>query len=154
MTHAKQGENIAMRIIKLDDDVDEQDLRKGFMLCPLHRPLRAVKTIKCEFRLIELVEERPVLTNGYGCVIHMHTATEECEITKLLEVKRAHTGQVVKKPQFAKQDDFLTCMIKLKQSTAVDSFHHCEKLGRFTLRDEGVTIGIGKIIELPPAGVV
>lgn len=152
VTHANKGENITLRIIKNSEEVGEEDLRKGYVLCPLYRPLRAVKLIKCEFKLIELVEERPVLTNGYACIIHMHTATEECEITKLLEVKRANSGKIEKRPQFAKQDDVLTCIIRLNLATSVDTFINCEKLGRFTLRDEGMTIGIGRILELPPTG--
>ena len=43
----------------------------------------------------------------------------------------------------------ITCIISLERPGALDSYKNCDKLGRFTLRDEGSTIGIGRVLELP-----
>eukprot|EP00392_Amoebophrya_sp_AT5.2_P008273 g8292.t1 len=148
VSHALVGENIT---VKVTGGVSEEDLRKGFVLCPLKQPSRAVIKFKAQFKIIELVEERPILTAGYRCVIHFHTAVEDCEVTKLIEAMTVKAGKKEKtaNPKFAKTDDILTCIITLDQKAALDSFKGCEKLGRFTLRDEGKTVGIGKILELP-----
>jgi len=44
-----------------------------------------VQKFKARFKIIELTEERPVITAGYKLMGHFHTACEECEITKLVE---------------------------------------------------------------------
>lgn len=148
VSHATIGESIVMKL----NGVNEEDLRKGFVFCPLKDPTsRAVKKFKAQFKIIELVEGRPVLTAGYRCVVHFHTAIEDCEISKLLDTTLV-TGKEKKKtqnPKFAKVDMILTCIITMDRPSALDSFSNCEKMGRFTLRDEGITVGIGKILELP-----
>ena len=96
-----------------------------------------------------------MLTSGYRCVIHFHTAIEDCEITKLVERVPARDPkkpkvkpQIEKNPKFAKIGDRLTCVIEFARPSCVDSALNCQKLGRFTLRDEGLTVGIGKILNL------
>lgn len=42
----------------------------------------------------------------------------------------------------------VTCVLEVEQNICVDTFESCPQLGRFTLRDEGKTIGIGKILKL------
>jgi peptide chain release factor subunit 3 len=42
----------------------------------------------------------------------------------------------------------VTCIIEVEQIICVETFESCQQLGRFTLRDEGKTIGIGKILKL------
>ena len=38
----------------------------------------------------------------------------------------------------------ITCVIETEQNVCLEPFDQCPQLGRFTLRDEGKTIGIGK----------
>lgn len=147
VSHATVGENITVR---MGGGIAEEDLRKGFVLCPMKEPARAVSKFKAQFKILELVEERPILTAGYRCVIHFHTAIEDCEISKLLEcMTLAPKKKVEKNPKFARQGNVLTCIISVDRKATLDAAANCEKLGRFTLRDEGITIGIGKILELP-----
>merc|ERR1719476_940128 len=65
--------------------VGEDDLTKGFVLCPLADPIRVVTKFKAQLQVIELPEERPVMTAGYRSVLHVHVAAEECELLKLNE---------------------------------------------------------------------
>ena len=44
----------------------------------------------------------------------------------------------------------VTCVIETEQVVTVEPFDLCPQLGRFTLRDEGKTIGIGKVLDLKP----
>jgi len=146
VSHATVGENIT---VKIGGGLSEEDLRRGFVLCPAADPARALLKFKAQFKILDLVEERPLLTAGYRCVIHFHTAVEDCEVTRLVEcMTLAPKKKIEKNPKFAKVNDVLTCVITLDRRAALDSFTGCEKLGRFTLRDEGRTIGIGKILEL------
>ena len=51
---------------------------------------------------------------------------------------------------FCKGGAVITCIIETEQVVCVEPFDVCPQLGRFTLRDEGKTIGIGKILDLSP----
>merc|ERR1711972_1081504 len=93
---------------------------------------------------IELPEERPVPTSGYRAVLHVHTAAEECEILKLYESMSMVDKKKEKNPRFVRENSVVTCSIQLARSTSVDNFTGVQQLGRFTLRDEGRTIAIGK----------
>ena len=51
---------------------------------------------------------------------------------------------------FVKQGAVITCIIETEQVVCLEQFDIRPQLGRFTLRDEGKTIGIGKILDLAP----
>ena len=61
VSHATVGENIT---VKVSGGLAEEDLRKGYVLCPLKEPAKAVIRFKAQFKILELVEERPILTAG------------------------------------------------------------------------------------------
>ena len=48
---------------------------------------------------------------------------------------------------FVKSGAVISCVIEMEQPVCVETFESCPQLGRFTLRDEGKTIGIGKILK-------
>eukprot|EP00937_MAST-01D_sp_MAST-1D-sp2_P002449 g2449.t1 len=143
---AKCGENI---LIKLDK-VDVTDIQKGFVICDATAPLRAALIVNVQMVLIDLLEHRPIFSAGYDCVFHSHTASDECVVEKLTkQMVRAKGGMKEEKnPTFCKKGSVVECKIKLAQSIVVTPFDDMEQLGRFTLRDEGKTIAIGKIVSI------
>jgi len=146
MKYANVGENVTLKMI----GCGEEQLTKGFVLCALDAPCRVVTQFKAMLQVIELSEERPVLTAGYKAVIHVHVANEECEVLKLNEAcSMSNMKKKEKKPKFVRENSVAWVTIQLARPTAVDVFTGCSQLGRFTLRDEGRTIAIGKILELP-----
>merc|ERR1719296_58321 len=74
VSHATVGECITC---KVQGQVAEEDLKRGYVMGPIKNPCLAVRKFKAQLRIQELTEERPVLTAGYRCVIHFHCATEE-----------------------------------------------------------------------------
>merc|ERR1719379_897433 len=101
-------------------------------------------------QVTELPEERPVLTVGYKAVLHVHVAQEECEVSKLHEAcSMTNMKKKEKNPKFVRENSVAWVSIQLARPTALDAFTGCQQLGRFTLRDEGRTIAIGKVTELP-----
>jgi peptide chain release factor subunit 3 len=141
------GENISLKVV----GASEEDLRKGYVLCPLIDPARAVTKFKAKIQVLDLPEERPVLTAGYKAVIHCHVAIEECEILKMYESVDPKTKppKKVKNPSYVREGMVLECSISLNRTLAVDTKDGAQQLSRFTLRDEGMTIAIGTITELP-----
>lgn len=144
--YAKTGENVTLKMT----GVTEDQLGKGYVLCPQPDPIRVVTKFKCMLQVVELPEERPVLTAGYKAVIHIHVANEECEIFKLYECcPMKDMKNKEKKPKFVRAESVAWVSIQLARPTALDVFTGTPMLGRFTLRDEGRTIAIGKVTELP-----
>lgn len=80
-----------------------------------------------------------------AAVFHCHTLSEEVELEKLIEVIDKATKKRNKKPAFVKEGQSAVARLRLNQSSALETFAVMPQLGRFTLRDEGITIAIGKI---------
>jgi len=143
--YASVGENVGLKLT----GCSEEELRKGYVLSPISDPVRAVTKFKAQLQVLELPEERPVMTAGLKAVMHAHVANEECEIVKLYESINMKDRKKSKNPTFVREGMAVVCSISLSRSVALDAFTGAEQLGRFTLRDEGRTIAIGKITELP-----
>merc|ERR1719163_261019 len=74
-------------------------------------------------------------------------AAEECSIVELTsEIDKKSGKKSKKKPMFVKSGAVITCVIETEQNVCLEPFDQCPQLGRFTLRDEGKTIGIGKVL--------
>ena len=55
------------------------------------------------------------------------------------------------KPQFAKSFAKIICRIETRIPIALEKYDVIPQLGRFTLRDEGRTIAVGKVLKYKPA---
>ncbi|KAG5722096.1 hypothetical protein E4T56_gene693, partial [Termitomyces sp. T112] len=59
-----------------------------------------------------------------------------------------------KPPQFAKKGQKVVALVETTAPVCVERFVDYPQLGRFTLRDEGRTIAIGKITKLVESGTI
>ena len=147
---AKPGENVAVKIA----GVNIEDVAKGFVLCspPPARPCPAVTSFTAQIALVELLEHRPVFTAGYDCMLHAHTCETEVTVSRLLHQVNAKPGPRGghQRIHFAKQGAVVVAVLTVPQSICIEVFEDLEQLGRFTLRDEGKSIAIGKVISIEP----
>jgi len=141
---ARTGENV---LIKLNG-CGVEDIQKGFVICS-DPPCRAVDKIICEIQLMDMPDNTKIFTAGFQAMFHTHTAEEEATVTKLFETTN-RKGQVNKEPRFANVGMKITCMLQLGRTVPMETFKDMAILGRFTLRTEGKTIAIGKVLKLPP----
>ncbi|ESS29882.1 putative elongation factor Tu [Toxoplasma gondii RUB] len=141
---AKPGENVRIKLM----GVDEDQLGNGMMLCPVNDPCPVVTSFVGRLGIVELLEHRPLVTAGYSCVLHAHTAREEVVLNKLLEVVDKKTKKKKNNPQFVKNDCMVTVEVELQNPICLEEFEKMPQLGRFTLRDEGKTIGIGRVLQI------
>jgi peptide chain release factor subunit 3 len=143
--HAASGEQVRIRI----KGVEEEDIYPGFVLCSLKRPVHCVSQFEAQIRLLEL---KSILSAGFNCVLHVHSATEEVTFSALLHKLEPKTNRKSKKaPGFAKQGMNIIARLQITGgagSVCVERFEDYPQLGRFTLRDQGQTIAIGKITKL------
>ena len=87
-------------------------------------------------------------------MMHIHTYADDVNIKDIkwaLE-KDPNTGEEVKKdmPKFTRS--FAKCLVRIgmKNAIPVEKVTDCGALGRFTLRDEGKTIALGRVIRYTP----
>jgi len=147
VAYAKPGENVAIRL----SGVEEEQITKGFVLCYPETVCPIVTEFKAQLMIVELLDHRPLITAGYSCVLHIHTASEEVTFSNLLESVDKKLKRKKLNPQFVKNGEMVVCILQLAQPVCMESFLIRPQLGRFTLRDEGKTIAIGKILDMPAA---
>ena len=146
-TKCLPGENVRLKLT----GVQESDIQPGFVLCSAKDPILICEEIECQLALLELLEHNSVFTKGYKAVIHIHTATEEIEVTKLVSEIDTKTRKPKEgKPKFMKSGSLGNVRLRFAQPVCVEKFADFAQLGRFTLRDEGETIAIGKVTRLKP----
>jgi len=129
--------------------VEEEQLHTGFVICDLKHPVPCQARFEAQLAIIELLPHKPIFTPGYTAVIHIHTAVEECNIVILVSQLDKKTLAVTKKrPTFVTAGAVVRAVIECAQPVPLELFSDNPQLGRFTLRDEGKTIAIGKVVTL------
>lgn len=146
---ARAGEFVRLRLL----GTCAQDVMAGHALCGPEQPLlRSAAKFKAQVRLVETLEETPVITPGFRCVLHLHMVTEECEVAKLIEAVDPRTKKKEQSPKFVRAPMVTLCVLALtgaagREEVPVDP--GAGRLARFILRNDGGTIGAGKVAELP-----
>ncbi|KAI8618374.1 P-loop containing nucleoside triphosphate hydrolase protein [Chytriomyces sp. MP71] len=139
---AQSGDNVRIRL----RGVEEEDVLAGFVMCTAKKPVHAVTSFEAR---LAIVEYKSIMCAGYTAVCHAHTNIDEIIISDLLhKIDKKSGKKSVKPPQFVKQGDACIARIKCAQPICLETFEEYPQLGRFTLRDEGKTIAIGKITKL------
>lgn len=143
---ARPGENIRLRLT----GVEEEDVSAGFVLCSAASPAPVVLEFDAILSVLELLEHKAIFTAGYKAVMHIHTVTEECEVTMIHHEIDPKTKEPKrdKKCRFLKSGSLAMVRIQLAGTVCMERFKDFPQLGRFTLRDEGRTIAIGKVERL------
>ncbi|CAN9089643.1 hypothetical protein GT037_006330 [Alternaria burnsii] len=139
------GDQIRVRL----RGIEEEDILPGYVLCSPKRPVHCVSQFEAQVVLLDI---KSILTAGFNCVLHVHAAQEEVTITALLHKLEKGTGRKSKKaPGFATKGMSIIARLQITGtagSICVERFEDYPQLGRFTLRDQGQTIAIGKITKL------
>lgn len=140
MLSAKTGENVLLKF-----QINVEDIQKGYVLCSPQSLCPASTVIKVQMALVEMLDHRPVFSPGYEAVMHVHTV--EIEVTCIEIISVLDRGKAVRRP-FALQGQQCQAIMSMPLSTCMETFAAYPSMGRFTIRDEGKSIAIGKIMEL------
>jgi len=144
---ANPGENVQVGL----KGVEEENIHRGYVLCDAKIPIKCQARFEAQLAILELLPHKSIFSAGYSAVMHIHTAVEECNIIVLLEQLDKRTGATIKKkPNFVANGHLVRCIIECAQPINLELFSDVPQLGRFTLRDEGRTIAVGKVTALGP----
>ena len=144
----RPGDNVQLKISYLEED----QIFKGDVLCPREAPMPIAQVFEAEIELLELL--KPIFSRGSQCMMHIHTYADEISIKviKWSKERDPNTGEEVKKdmPKFTRS--FAKCLVTIgtKNAIPIEKIADCAPLGRFTLRDEGKTIAIGRVTRYIP----
>lgn len=127
------GDQIRIRL----RGVEEEDVLPGFVLCSPNRPVHCVRSFEAKIRILEL---KSILSAGFNCVLHVHSAIEEVTFGALLHKLEKDTGRKSKKPPpFASKGQTVIARLDViggAGAVCVERFEDYNQLGRFTLRDQ------------------
>ncbi|KAH7175675.1 putative translation release factor erf3 [Dactylonectria macrodidyma] len=142
---AQCGDQVRIRL----KGIEEEDILPGFVLCSPKRLVHTVAEFEAQIRILEL---KSILTAGFNCVLHVHSAIEEVTFAALLHKLQKGTGRKSKAPPtHAKKGESIIARMQViggAGAVCVEKFEDYPQMGRFTLRDQGQTIAIGKITKL------
>jgi peptide chain release factor subunit 3 len=130
---AKVGDQVRLRL----RGIEEEDFFPGFVLCSPKRPVHCVSAFEAKIRILDL---KSILTAGFNCVLHVHSAVEEVTFASLLHKLEPGTGRKSKRPpQFANKGQTIIARLEVTSTAGavcVEPFSEYPQLGRFTLRDQ------------------
>lgn len=138
---AKPGENVLIKLINMN----VEDIQKGYVICDSSSLCPMVTVIKVQLFLTDMLEHRPLFSPGYDAMMHCHTVEIDVTCSQLISV--LDKGRQIKRP-FARTGQVCIAKLVLPLATCMDVFERVPSMGRLTLRDEGKTIAIGKILDV------
>jgi peptide chain release factor subunit 3 len=163
---AQCGDQVRLRL----RGIEEEEILPGFVLCSPKRLVHCVRAFEAQIRILDL---KSILTAGYNCVLHVHSAIEEVTFAALLHKLQKGTNRKSKlPPSHAKKGESIIARMEViggAGAVCVERFEDYPQMGRFTLRDQvgaiylriqfyeivyannylqGQTIAIGKITKL------
>ncbi|KAF3316731.1 translation termination factor GTPase eRF3 [Orbilia oligospora] len=144
LPHAMCGDQVRLRL----RGVEEEDILPGYVLSSVRSPVNCVSAFEAQIHIIDL---KSILTAGFSCVMHVHAAIEEVKFEALLHALEKGTGRKSRKPpNFAKKGQGIIARLETVSGSpfCIERFEDYAQMGRFTLRDQGQTIAIGKITKL------
>lgn len=136
------GENVKIKL----KGVEEEEVSSGFVLCDFNTPCRTGKVFDAQ---VVILEHKSIICPGYSAVLHIHAAIEEVSVKALICLVDKKTGEKGKtRPRFVKQDQIAIMRLECAGVICLEPFKDFPQMGRFTLRDEGRTIAIGKVLRV------
>jgi elongation factor 1-alpha len=137
MDQAVPGDNIGFNI----RGIDRKDLGRGDVAGPTDKP----PTVAADYTGQVMVIQHPsAITVGYTPVIHSHTAQVACRFDEILQKIDQRSGQVIEeKPDFVKKGESMVAKLVPLKPMVIESYKQFPQLGRFAVRDMGMTVAVG-----------
>ncbi|VDM36940.1 unnamed protein product [Toxocara canis] len=134
------GDNVKLKL----KGVEDADILPGFILCSPDALCHVGKVFDAE---VVILEHRSIIASGYSCVLHIQSAVEEVTVKMVICTIDKKTGAKVR-ARFVKQDEKCIMRLESAEPFCLEAFKDFPQMGRFTLRDEGRTIAIGKVLKV------
>jgi peptide chain release factor subunit 3 len=144
---AQSGDNVKLKL----KNIEEEEIHPGFVVCMLGSPCTVGNIFDARVQITELSGESKIIAAGFTCILHIHTAIEEVAVKRLICYVDKKTGKPDKergKPRFIKQNEIAIIRIETSEAVCMEVFKEMPMMARFTLRDQGKTIGRGNVLKI------
>jgi len=142
VTKVTGGENIKVKV----KGIEEDSVTPGFVLCDPTNPIKSCKIFDAQ---VVVLDYASIICAGKTFVLHLQAIIEEVTLKALICLVDKKSGEKSKtRPRFIKQDQIAIVRFQSDDVICMETFKDHPQLGRFTLRDEGKTIAIGKVLKL------
>ncbi|MEM0331403.1 MAG: translation elongation factor EF-1 subunit alpha [Archaeoglobaceae archaeon] len=144
INEAYPGDNIGFNV----RGVAKKDLRRGDVAGHPDNPPTVAKDFTAQ---IVVLQHPTAITVGYTPVVHAHTAQVACKFVELIKKIDPRTGQTKEEhPQFLKTGDAAVVKLEPLKPLSIEKVKDIPPLGRFAIRDMGMTVGAGMVLEITP----
>lgn len=138
---ARPGMNVRIKLKGSDE------FKPGSVLCdPYDFPIVS-ETFVADIMVLDLLPHKPLLIPGYVCIIHLGVAVSECTFDFVISATDPKTKKHVK-ANYIRANMRAKAILRVKEPMCFSVFSELSALGKFALRDEDITIGLGKILEV------
>ncbi len=145
LEQALPGDNIGFNI----KGVSKEQIKRGYVVGYPDNPPTVADEIIAQ---VVILNHPTAIAAGYTPVIHIHTATVAGKFVELIAKLDPRTGQVIQeKPDFLKTGDVAKVRIKFLKPTVAEKYSDFPSLGRFAIRDMGITVGAGIVLDVKKA---
>jgi elongation factor 1-alpha len=139
---AVPGDNIGWNV----RGVEKKDIRRGDVCGHTNKPPAVAEEFTAQ---IVVLQHPSAIAAGYTPVIHCHTAQVAGMITAILKKLDPKSGQVAaENPDFIKAGDAAIVTIKPMKPLCIEKVKEIPQLGRFAIRDMGMTIAAGMVQDI------
>jgi elongation factor 1-alpha len=142
LAQAIPGDNVGYN----DRGISKTDVKRGDVAGPVDNPPTVAKAFTAR---IMVLNHPSVITAGYTPVFHCHTAQVACTFEALLKKLDPKTGGTLEEnPQTIKTGDAALVKIRPTKPMVVELAKDFPPLGKFAIRDMGITVAAGMCIEV------
>ena len=143
---AEPGDNIGFNV----KGIAKNEIRRGEVASLVSSPAPIVKEFIGQ---IIVIRHPTAIAKNYTPVLHVHTEQVACTFVDLLRKFDPRTGAVVQEnPDFLRTGDGALVKLRPIRPISVETYADNPALGRFAIRDMGITIAAGIIKEITEKG--
>jgi elongation factor 1-alpha len=136
------GDNVGFNV----RGIERTDIRRGDVAGPTDNPPSVAKAFTAR---IMVLNHPSVITAGYTPVFHCHTSQVACVFEELVSKLDPKSGEVKEeKPEFLKTGDAAVVKVRPTKPMVIERTQDFPQLGRFAVRDMGITVAAGMCIEI------
>lgn len=139
---ALPGDNVGFNV----RGVGKKDIRRGDVCGHPDNPPSVAEEFTAQ---VVILQHPTAITVGYTPVIHCHTAQVACTFVELQKKLDPRTGQVAEEnPDFLKTGDAAIVKLKPTRPLVIEKSKDIPQMGRFAIRDMGMTIAAGVCLDI------
>ncbi len=146
LPQAVPGDNIGFAL----KGVEKSQITRGMIVCSPDSPTPVAKEFIGQ---IYVIYHPTAIAAGYTPVLHIHTAQTAVKFVELIQKMDPRTGQITEKsPSFLKTGDVAIVRLRPLTPVSLEPASVSPELGRFAIRDSGMTVAAGVVKEISEAG--